>query len=443
MAGPVIHEVATDQTVPKRADVVIIGGGIIGVTSALFLAERRISVVVVEKGAIAGEQSSRNWGWCRQARRDPREFELIRESLVLWRSMNERVAADTGFRTTGILFAAHDEATEQKYSHWVRDAADAGIEAAMAMGANLSRLLPGDTSPPKAGLYCAGDGRAEPQWAAPVIAQAARRAGAQIITHCAARGIETAAGKVISVVTERGVIQSGSVVVAGGAWSRRVLKDIGITFPQLKVRASVGRTSEVKGGPECAYWDGKFAFRKRADGGYTIANGGVNVFPITSDSFRFFSQFVPMLLMDWRAVKLTLNNRFLIEGREAIQVPVDQPSPYEETRVLDPEPDMQPLERAMKALRQRYPVFENVPFAQTWAGFIDATPDAVPVISPVDGLSGLLLASGFSGHGFGISPGAAHLVADLVSGVTPFVSPEPFRFSRFSDGSNPRPLVGV
>jgi glycine/D-amino acid oxidase-like deaminating enzyme len=122
---------------------------------------------------------------------------------------------------------------------------------------------------------------------------------------------------------------------------------------------------------------------------------------------------------------------------------MDQPSPYEATRILDPEPDRQYLESAMAALRRRYPIFSNVSIAQSWAGFIDATPDAVPVISQVDNFSGLFLASGFSGHGFGISPGAAHLVADLVSGATPFVNPEPFCWSRFSDGSRPRPVTGV
>jgi len=440
--GPEVDPVTSDANLPARADVVVIGGGIIGVSSALFLAERGIAVVVVEKGHVAGEQSGRNWGWCRQANRDPREFDLIRESLVLWRGLNQRVEADTGFRAAGILHAARDEETEQKYVEWVQLAAASGIRAVVARGAELARLLPGDTSPPRAALYCASDGRAEPQRAAPAIARDARRAGATIVTNCAARGIETAGNRVVSVITERGAVACTSVVVAGGAWSRRVLQDLAVTLPQLKVLASVARTTPIEGGPEAAVWDDVFAFRKRADGGYTIANGRTTVVPVTPDSLRFFGAFTPALVMGWKALRLRLDERFFIELREAPSARVGRPSPYETTRVLDPAPDQRYLDLAMAALRARFPCFASAKIAQSWAGFIDVTPDAVPVISPVDGISGLIVATGFSGHGFGIGPGAGHLVADLVSGAKPLVEPREFRLSRYFDGSKPRPVGG-
>src|SRR5215475_8590835 len=132
--GPEINRVDTDTLLPSQADVVVIGGGVIGLTSALFLAERGIKVVLLEKGEIACEQSSRNWGWCRQSVRDPREFDLIREALRLWRGMNERCQADTGFRTTGILFAARGEADEAQYHAWSGKAALAGIETRIVRG---------------------------------------------------------------------------------------------------------------------------------------------------------------------------------------------------------------------------------------------------------------------------------------------------------------------
>ena len=96
--GPRVDPVASDETLPARADVVVIGGGIIGVSTALFLAQKGVSVVLCEKGHIAGEQSSRNWGWCRKMGRDPREIPLVIESLRLWERMNETVEAETGFR---------------------------------------------------------------------------------------------------------------------------------------------------------------------------------------------------------------------------------------------------------------------------------------------------------------------------------------------------------
>ena len=98
----------SDEALPSKADVVVIGGGIIGVTTALFLAERGIRTVLCEKGIVAGEQSSRNWGWCRTMGRDPRELPLAIESLRLWRSMNERIGAETGFRQIGTLYLESD-----------------------------------------------------------------------------------------------------------------------------------------------------------------------------------------------------------------------------------------------------------------------------------------------------------------------------------------------
>ncbi len=441
--GPEINHVETDRVLPAQADVVVIGGGVIGLTSALFLAERGVKVVLLEKGGIACEQSSRNWGWCRQSVRDPREFELIREALRLWRGMNERCQADTGFRATGIVFAARSEADEAQYREWSGKAALADIQTRMVSGPELAELLAGDTDLPRSALYCESDGRAEPQWAGPAFAQAARRNGATLLTHCAARGIETSGGRVSAVVTERGVVRCSAVVVAGGAWSRRILRDLNVSLPQLKVRASVARTTVIESGPVAALWDGPTAFRKRADGGYTIADGTRIVVPLTPDCFRFFLPYVPMLKMEWKGVRLKLDERFSTEWQESTPVPWDHPSPYEAMRILDPRPDQKYLDALLTRLRSRYPAFAGAGIAQSWAGFIDVTPDAIPVISEIEPVSGLIVATGFSGHGFGISPGAGHLVADLVCGVKPIVDPREFRLSRFFDGSNPRPTTGV
>ncbi|WP_421700813.1 NAD(P)/FAD-dependent oxidoreductase [Ancylobacter sp.] len=443
MMGPQVVPVASDSSCPTDADVVIVGGGIIGTTSALYLAERGLKVVLCEKGHIAGEQSSRNWGWCRQAKRDPREFELIREALRLWRGMDAHIGAATGFATTGILFAANDAKKEASFADWVKEAAGAGIHAEMVSGSRLAAHMPGDTKPPPAALWCASDGRAEPQKAVPAIAEAARKRGAIILTDCAVRGVETGGGKVIAAVTERGRIVTPNIVVAGGAWTRRILADVGIALPQLKVRASVLRTSPVEGGPTPALWDHDFAFRRREDGGYTIANGHVNVVPIVPDSFRFALPFLPALQMEFASLRLRLGPRFVTEWRESARRPFDEPSVYEAARVLDPTPDQGYLDQAFAALKRRFPAFAQARIVQSWAGFIDATPDAVPVISPADTVSGLIVATGFSGHGFGIGPGAGHLVADLVTGATPIADPAPYRLSRFFDGSRPRPMAGL
>nr|MDA8252205.1 FAD-dependent oxidoreductase [Rhodospirillales bacterium] len=102
--SPPVTQVASDPNLPAAADVVIVGAGIIGASAALYLAKRRISVALVEKGHVGGEQSSRNWGWCRQQGRDRGELPLIRESMALWDGMAAETGTDVGFRRTGLAF---------------------------------------------------------------------------------------------------------------------------------------------------------------------------------------------------------------------------------------------------------------------------------------------------------------------------------------------------
>ena len=302
--------------------------------------------------------------------------------------------------------------------------------------------MPGASIEWRGALYTPSDGRAEPQKAAPAIANAARAHGARIFPHCAVRGLETSAGKVSGVVTEMGTIACDSVVLAGGAWSRRFCGNIGIHLPQLSVVNSVQRTAPLAGGPEVSASGDKFAFRKRLDGGYTISHRYLSVADILPDSFTLFFTFLPALRIDWQGLRLRLGRRFIEEARLAQRWALDQVSPFEQLRVLDPEPVAAILEEALDSLRRTYPVFAAAAVAERWAGCIDVTPDAVPVISPVDSLPGLTLATGFSGHGFGIGPGAGRLAADLVTGVAPVVDPSPFRYSRFIDGSKLVPMAG-
>ena len=109
-------------------------------------------------------------------------------------------------------------------------------------------------------------------------------------------------------------------------------------------------------------------------------------------------------------------------------------SPFEQTRVLDPKPNGKLLDAAMASLRTAHPAFARAKEVERWGGLIDVTPDAVPVISPTPA-PGFFVATGFSGHGFGIGPGAGRLMADLVAGDDPIVDPAPYRFARFTDGS--------
>jgi glycine/D-amino acid oxidase-like deaminating enzyme len=441
--APPVDPVPSDDALPARAGVVIVGGGIIGASTALFLAQKGITAVLCEKGHIAGEQSSRNWGWCRKMARDPREIPLIIESLKLWQGMNAMVEAETGFRQSGIAYLCATQAETDAHEAWLEHARPYQLDTRLIGGEEVARLMPGLSRRWAGALHTASDGRAEPGKAAPAIAEAARRHGATIMTACAVRGIETEAGRVVAAVTEKGRIACDAVVLAGGAWSRLFCGNLGLDLPQLKVLGSVMRTAPVAGGPECSASGDGFGYRKRLDGGYTVSSLHSNIVDIVPDSFRLARDFLPLARIKRNDMQLRLGGRFLDEWRLKRRWALDGRSPFERVRVLDPEPSRAMLDKAQASIAAHFPAFKDVAIAERWAGLIDVTPDAVPVISPVAALPGFFVATGFSGHGFGIGPGAGKLMADLVSGDTPLVDPAPFRFERFSDGSNPLPFAGA
>src|SRR5258707_3992871 len=199
--APRVDRVPSDEKLPAGADVVIAGGGIIGASTAWCLAQRGVWVVLCERGHIDGEQSSRNWGWCRKMARDPREIPLIIESLRLWERMNGTVDAETGFRTSGIMYLGETAQELDVMEAWLEHAREYQLDTRLIDGAEVARLLPGIAKPRAGALYTPSDGKAEPQMAAPAIAAGARRRGAAILTRCAVRGIETAAGRIAGVVT--------------------------------------------------------------------------------------------------------------------------------------------------------------------------------------------------------------------------------------------------
>jgi glycine/D-amino acid oxidase-like deaminating enzyme len=433
--GPYVDSVSPDEVLPTSTSVVIIGGGIIGVSAAFTLASRGLPVVLCEKGYIACEQSSRNWGWCRQAGRDEREMPLIVESLRLWRDMDRLTESDTGFRTCGVMYVGENEDDEQRYAAWLEMSLPYEIGTRIVRGDELKALMPGASRAYRCGLYVPTDGCAEPQKAAPAIARAAQRKGAVILAHCAVRGIDRGAGRVSAVITERGRIACDTVILAGGAWTSLFCANLGIRLPQLKVLSSVMRTAPVSNGPDACTYMTDLGYRKRLDGGYTIARGSGYVVPLVPDSFRYFREFLPTIRKEAAALKPRVNSQSFFEFRAPRRWSLDKPSPFEKTRVLDPAPNKTMNRVALDAMTRLYPQFRQVPIVQEWAGYIDVTPDVVPFISGVGDLPGLTVATGFSGHGFGIGPGAGQLAAELATDEKTAVAITPFRISRFSDGS--------
>ena len=430
--SPPVDPVASDPEQPARTGIVIVGGGIIGVCTALFLAEKGHAVVLCEKGRIGGEQSSRNWGWCRTMGRDTGEIPLALESLRLWRGLNERTARDTGFRQPGILYLCETEKEVADQAAWLDQARQYQDDAHLLRGGGLDNVMPGASAGFIAGMHTPTDGRAEPSMASPAIAEAARAHGTVILTGCAVRGIDLQGGRVAGVVTEKGRIACDSVVLAGGAWSRLFCGNAGVDFPQLKVLASVFRTKPLSGAPEITAAGSVFAFRKRLDGGYSIARRNANTAEITPDHFRLLADFLPRLRANRHEIRLGVGRRTWEELRTRRRWSLDEATPFEAVRVLDPAPKEGILAEARSVLSRTFPAFGKMEVAQSWGGMIDVTPDAVPVIDRVERIPGFFISTGFSGHGFGIGPGAGRLMADLVVGNTPVVDPTPFRLNRFA-----------
>ncbi|MDE0064154.1 MAG: FAD-binding oxidoreductase [Gammaproteobacteria bacterium] len=431
-------------SVPEAADVVVIGGGIVGISTAWFLARQGIDVVVCEKGHVAGEQSGRNWGWVRQQGRDTRELPMIVESLRIWRQLGDAIGEDVGFREQGILYLIEDNRQFERYAAWMIAAEDYGIGTRLIEGEELKGLVRGSTVRWRGALYTASDGRAEPHKATPALARAAAREGATVLSACAVRGIESSAGRVSAVVTEHGTIRTSTVLCAAGAWTSMFCRTLGITVPQLRVRGTVARTAPAN----TVVCDGsmagaRVALRRRLDGGYTLAHGTTLEHPITPSTIRFGPRFLPAALMERRNLRLSLGAPFLEEWSTPKRWPLDEPSPFEQCRVLDPRPNDGILRRIRRDTDALFPDLAGVPIVESWAGMIEMTPDVIPVIDQADALPGFFVATGFSGHGFGIGPGAGKAIAGLLTGDGSGLDLHEFRLGRFFDGTPIRPQTSV
>ena len=434
---------AASGDLPRTADVVIIGGGIVGCATAYFLARRGIAVVLCEKGRIAGEQSGRNWGWVRQQGRSPLELPLMMESLRIWRGLQQElgqeIGEDLGFAQGGCLYLARDRAELERHGEWLAVARAFGLDTRLLSAHELGAILHGAGNRWAGALYTASDGRAEPNRATAAIARGAGHAGARIVSGCAVRGIERQAGRVRAVITEHGVVAAPLIVCAAGAWTSMFCRSLGIDVPQLRVMGTVARTAPAMQILDGTAWSPEVAIRRRADGGYTVAHGAALEHALVPASLRFAGKFLPALRQESGAIRLRLGREFLTELVTPTRWDPAGASPFERGRVLAPPPSQRILGEVRAALGRWFPEIAAAPLVETWAGIIETSPDVLPVISPVPGLAGFHVATGFSGHGFGIGPGAGALIARMVTGEAGTKELAPFRLSRFYDGSPIRP----
>ena len=165
------------SALPQTSEVVVIGGGIAGVASAYYLAMAGVPVVLCEKGVIAGEQSSRNWGWIRKQGRDPRELPAIILALRLWENIAREVNEHIGWTKDGIAYVAETDAELARFENWLPHAREHQLDTRLLSPVETDALLRQGRRRFKGALFTPSDARAEPKRAVPALARAAAARG--------------------------------------------------------------------------------------------------------------------------------------------------------------------------------------------------------------------------------------------------------------------------
>ncbi len=214
-------------------------------------------------------------------------------------------------------------------------------------------------------------------------------------------------------------------------------------LPQLKVRGTVVRTAPAEKVLDGNVFDARLGIRRRQDGGYTVAHGTILDHSITPTTLRFAFKFLPALWQEHKGLRLSIGRDFIDEWRTPKAWALDGTSPFEAERVLNPAPN--PL--AVKGIRENldivFPALRATEIVETWAGMVETSPDVVPIIEETETIPGFHIATGFSGHGFGIGPGAGKAIAGMLTGNDTGLDLGAFRLQRIFDGTPIKPQHSV
>jgi len=369
----------------KSADVVIIGAGIIGASSAYFLAKAGLDVTLIDsRGPIAtGGASQACAGGVRHQARMPVEMPLALHAIKLWKTLGEELDADLEYRQDGMTVLTDEETLIPRLEERVELERSLGLDIRMVYGKELHDLIPGLSPRILAGSHCPVDGHANPMKATSALAAAAERLGARLKFHCQARSLVTLKGRITAVRTSKGDIPCRHVVLAAGAWSKTIAATAEIDLPFHPFPLQMMVTSrqphfldQVLG------WLGHgISLKQVPAGGYLIGGGWPGIGDLLNGSTR------------------------LMPGAMA--------------------------KRAETSL-DLFPSLAPIPVIRAWVGIEAFCVDEMQVLGPVPGIEGLFLAAGFSGHGFAIGPGVGSLIADyFVTGALCKMF-EPFTIQRFS-----------
>ncbi|HET7304795.1 MAG TPA: FAD-binding oxidoreductase [Segeticoccus sp.] len=386
--------VSGGRELPARADVVVIGGGVMGVSTAFHLAEAGAGqVVLLERDAFGSGSTCKAAGGVRAQFSDRLNIELGRRSLEAFQRFGQHPGQEIDLHQVGYLFLLDDRDDVAAFEQNVQLQNELGVPSRMLEPGEAQRLAPLlETDGMLAAAFSPTDGHCTPESVVLGYATGARRHGARLYAGCAATGIETRGDRITGVRTDRGTIGTDTVVCAAGAWSREVGEWVGVDLPVTPLRRQVLITEPVADLPPDL--------------------------PMTLDfstSFYFHREGPGLLI--------------------GMSDPDEQPGFR-----LDRSEDWLP--RLGAAMERRAPRLLDVGFASGWAGLYEMTPDHNALIGEAEGPDRFLYATGFSGHGFLMGPAVGEVLRDLCLGRTPPIDVSPLDATRFSR-SGGRPELNV
>jgi sarcosine oxidase, subunit beta len=378
---------------PGRAEVVVVGGGVIGSSIAFHLAEAGVrGVLLLERDALASGSTSRAAGGVRAQFSDPLNIAIALRSLEAFGRFGERPGAEIDLRRVGYLFLLDRDEDVGVFARSVALQNEHGVPSRLVGPAEAARLSPlAGIDGVLAATFCPIDGHASPEAVVQGYAAGARAHGATVVTGCEVTSIELADGEIRAVTTNRGRVETSTVVCAAGVWSPLIAAPLGIDLPVTAYRREVGFTG-------------------------------------------------PMPVPDAPPLTIDFSTGFYFhgEGRGLLFGMADPAQPPG----LDSPGDPDWLEKVLAVAERRAPALCDAGIAGGWSGFYEVTPDHNALIGEAADISRFLYATGFSGHGFLQGPAVGELVRDLVLGRAPFVDVTPLSADRFSRRT-PRPEHNV
>ena len=378
---------------PARAEVVVVGGGIIGASIAFHLAEAGVGVCLLEREQLASGSTSRAAGGVRAQFSDPLNIRLGQRSLEAFARFGERPGVEIDLAQVGYLFLLDRPEDVETFERNVALQNELGLPSRLVTVEEAARLSPlAGLEGVLAATYCPLDGTASPEAVVQGYAAGAREHGAQIVTDCSVTGIGYESGEINEVRTDRGSVHTGVVVCAAGVWSPRIARFIGFELPVEPLSREVGYTGPAE-------------LPER--------------FPLTVDfsTSLYFHREGPGLLFG-------LSDREQEPGFDA------------------PPPEREWLEKVVEVAERRLPGLLEMGVAGGWRGYYDMSPDSNALVGEAPAPSRFLYATGFSGHGFLQGPAIGEVVRDLVLAREPFVDVAPLGVERF-ELSAPRPEHNV